>query len=305
MNRHVYSVNVVVVLVTVMSLGLGSSAAAQADRSAAEHRIDLSALPRAAGVELDQAEPSAPALKVVVPNVPQLRGVQVLSLTPAPAHTPLYALMGEIRYESVVQPGYLELISHFPGGGWYFSRSLATAGPLRALQGTSGWYTFVLPFDARQAPNKPERLDLNVVLPQGGVVYLKNLRVRSFASEAEFGAALRMGAGGTWWSDPGALGGLLGGLGGILGAVVGLLAYLRRGKVIVQTILSVFVIGGIASLIIAAWSASRSDPFMTYYVYLLLGVILTCVGGFNYRPTMRRYETDELRRMEALDRRPV
>ncbi len=302
MNRHVYPVYVL--LVTLMSLGLNSSAAAQADRSAAEHRIDLSALPRAGGVELDQGEPSGPALRVVLPNVPQPKGVQVLSLTPVPAETPLYALVGEIRYENVRQPGYLELISHFPGGGWYFSRSLAAAGPLRALQGTSGWYTFVLPFDARQAPSKPERLDFNVVLPEGGTVYLRNLSVRSFANEADFGAALRTGASGISWSNPGALGGLLGGLGGILGAVVGLLAYLRRGKVIVQTILGVFVIGGIACLIVAAWSASRSEPFMSYYVYLLLGIILTCVGGFNYRPTMRHYEADELRRMEALDRRP-
>jgi len=89
-----------------------------------------------------------------------------------------------------------------------------------------------------------------------------------------------------------------------LGAAVGILAYLRRWKVIVQAILGVFVIGGIACLIAAAWSASRSQPFMSDYVYLLPGIILTCVGGFNYRATMRHYEADEPRRMEALDRRP-
>jgi predicted lipid-binding transport protein (Tim44 family) len=163
----------------------------------------------------------------------------------------------------------------------------------------------VLPFDARQAPTKPESLDLNVVLPAGGEVYLRDLRVRSFASEAELAATFQgdAGARGSFWSNPGAVGGLMGGAAGILGALIGLLAYLRRGKILVQALLVIFVLGGIASLLFAAWSASRSQAFMSYYAFLLTGIILTAVASFNYRPMMRRYEVDELRRIEALDRR--
>ena len=64
----------------------------------------------------------------------------------------------------------------FPGGGQYFSRTLADQGPMMKLAGTSGWREFVLPFDAT-APPAPTRLVVNVVLQGRGSVYLGPLEL--------------------------------------------------------------------------------------------------------------------------------
>src|SRR5262249_8964656 len=82
-----------------------------------------------------------------------------------------YALSGQVRYEQVDGVGELELWNHFPTGGQYFSRTLGETGPMQKLHGTSGWRSFTLPFDAKDAP-APTRLVLNVVLPGPGIAYL-------------------------------------------------------------------------------------------------------------------------------------
>ena len=100
----------------------------------------------------------------------------VLTLDKPAINRPRYALTGQVRYEGIEGIGYLEMWSHFPDGGQYFSRTLGEAGPMMKLQGTSGWRAFTLPFDATGAPS-PTKLVFNVVLPGRGVVYLGSLQL--------------------------------------------------------------------------------------------------------------------------------
>ena len=100
----------------------------------------------------------------------------VLPLDKPAIDGPRYALAGQVRYEGIEGIGYLEMWSHFPDGGRYFSRTLGDAGPMMKLQGTSGWRAFTLPFDATGAP-APTKLVFNVVLPGRGVVYLGSLQL--------------------------------------------------------------------------------------------------------------------------------
>ena len=62
--------------------------------------------------------------------------------------SPVYALKGMIRYENVQGNGFLQMDNHFGEPGTFFTKSLAPAGPLGKLSGSSDWRPFVLPFYA-------------------------------------------------------------------------------------------------------------------------------------------------------------
>lgn len=90
-----------------------------------------------------------------------------------------YALRGKVSFEGVSE-GYLELLNTFPGPQVYFTRGMATAGPMARLEGTSKGRHFELPFNATAPDGKvlhPERLQLNIVLPQGGKARILSLQL--------------------------------------------------------------------------------------------------------------------------------
>jgi hypothetical protein len=93
---------------------------------------------------------------------------------------PVYALKGMISYEGVEGDGYLQLDSHFGDAGTFFSKSLAPAGPLGKLSGSSDWRPFVLPFyanseDQADATMVPEMLTLSLHLPGPGTVSISGV----------------------------------------------------------------------------------------------------------------------------------
>ena len=87
--------------------------------------------------------------------------------------------------------GHLEMWSHFPDASKYFTRTLADQGPMMKLQATSGWRSFVLPFDATGASSPPGLLVINVVLPGRGTVYLGPLEL-SEETGADAGSVSRL-----------------------------------------------------------------------------------------------------------------
>ena len=91
--------------------------------------------------------------------------------------TAAYAIGGQVRYERVEGEGCLEMWSHFPGGGRYFSRTLGERGLLQAIEGSSPWRPFALPFFIRKGTDRPEKLVVKVVLPGKGRVQLSPLRL--------------------------------------------------------------------------------------------------------------------------------
>jgi hypothetical protein len=210
---------------------------------------------------------------------------------------PGYAVLGEVRYEGVEGQGYLEMWSVFPGDERFFTRTLATEGALAALHGESNWRAFALPFSfSPEAGWTPMRLEINLVLPAGGTVWLGPLRLVQSSSPAA-------AAPGGWWSQrSGTLGGVvLGSLLGLVGAVIGVLGGRGRGRGLVLSLLAGMVgLGGALALLgaAAAWS---SQPRHVWYPLLMLGAI-SAVVGFVVRPGVRRrYAADELRRIAAMD----
>ena len=87
-----------------------------------------------------------------------------------------YALMGEVKYEKVGGTGFLETWTSI-GAGKAFSRSLADYGPMGKLTGTSAWREFMLPMNMMGSSEPVKQIEMNVMLPDGGKVWLRNLRL--------------------------------------------------------------------------------------------------------------------------------
>jgi hypothetical protein len=208
-----------------------------------------------------------------------------------------YAITGQVAYDDVEGDAYLEMWSEFPDGSRYFSRTLDARGPQAKLRGSSPARPFVLPFFLTPDSPRPVRLELNVVLPAGGRVTLRDLRLGSGVAATA--------APGAWWSDQtaGWIGGAAGSAVGMFGALIGTLCTLGRGRRFVMAGLLALGVCGLALLAAGLVALALGQPYAVWYPLVLLGV-LDPVLAFSLLPTARRrFEEIELRRMQALDAR--
>jgi hypothetical protein len=211
---------------------------------------------------------------------------------------PRYTISGRVRYDGVEGVGYLEMWSHFPGGGQYFSRTLGDQGPMMKLQGTSGWRNFVLPFDATGAP-PPAKLVVNVVMPGRGTVYLGSIQL----NEEKAAASAFAGDGG----EPAPvnlprLTATAGSIVGGLGALMGVLTSLGRARRLVLILATSVIAVGAAVFVAGIVGMSSSRPPTDGYPALLVFGFLASVVPLGLLPVIRkRYEDLELRTMRAHD----
>jgi hypothetical protein len=220
----------------------------------------------------------------------------VLTIERPPIKGPRYRVSGRLRYEGVEGAGYLEMWNHFPDGGQYFSRTLAEQGPMMKLQGTSGWRSFVLPFDATGAP-PPTRLVVNVVLPGRGTVYLGPLELSE-----DTGAASDVSGPATTSRLVGWAGGVAGAVIGALGALIGILTSLGRARrLVIASATSLIALGMVAFAAGIVAFASAGSYSAAYPALLLLGFVSSVVPLGLLPAIRRRYEEIELRTMRAHD----
>jgi hypothetical protein len=218
--------------------------------------------------------------------------VTVLSIDQPGVKGPRYSLSGQVKYENVEGVGYLELWNHFPGGGQFFSRTLADQGPMMKLTGASGWRPFVLPFDATGAP-PPTRLVFNVVLPGRGVIYLGPLEL----ADARGASLISPGAG-----EANRLLGLAGSIVGGIGAMIGVLTSLGRARRFVIASAMTMVALGVLAFIAGAAGFLGAGQYLTGSPLLLVFGFLMSLVPLGLLPTIRkRYEEAELRAMRAHD----
>ncbi len=223
---------------------------------------------------------------------------QLLLTLPDPGiSSPVYALRGMVRYDDLQGEGFLQMDSHFGDAGIFFTKSLATAGPLGKLGGSSDWRPFVLPFSSNSG-DQVDKLTLSLVLPGAGTVSIRDVGLYQYASGED---PLR--AAGQWFGDRSA--GLLGGIGGAViglwGALIGVLS--SRGKArhfVLASANALFVIG-IASLAGGVAAVATAQPYAVYYPLLLIGIILVVVFGKMRGNLVARYEQLELKKMQSMD----
>jgi hypothetical protein len=234
----------------------------------------------------------------VVNDQGQPRLVTVLRIEAPGISKGRYAITGQVRHERVDGTAYLEMWSHFPDGSRYFSRTLATVGPLRGLTGSSDWRRFVIPFFNQEGGAPPARLELGVMLPGRGTVHLGALRLVQYDPGED-----PLAGDGQWWGDRFA--GWLGGIGGlavgVLGAVIGWLTSAGRARGLALGLLKALMLTGGMMLIVGVAALFLGQPYAVYYPLLLIGGISTVVAAGVFPTARRRYEEIELRKITAMD----
>ena len=200
-----------------------------------------------------------------------------------------YAVEGHVRYAGVEGIAFLELWSVFADGSRFFTRTLATTGPLQSITGNSDWRPFALPFDA--AGGRPVRLEINLVLPGRGAVWVGALRLGPDVSPS------------SWWSDrtAGIAGAALGIAIGLLGAFVGWAIARGRSRRLVVGVCAVCTVVGIALLAVALVALLRDQPYAVWFPLLLSGGLLASIFGSATHRARITYAGIELRRMRAMD----
>jgi hypothetical protein len=258
--------------------------------------IDWSHTAVAGGVALPGEGPDGSTALQLRAAAPGTTSYRLVTIDHPGVTAPGYVIVGQVRYLGVEGQGYFEMWSVFPNGQRLFSRTLAADGALAALHGESSWRGFALPFSLSDTDGTPTRLEINLVLPGRGTVWLGPMRLERVASQAG-------GVRGAWWSVRfGSLAGaVLGSLGGVVGALIGVLGGLGRARRLVLSLLVGMVgVGGSLALLgaAAAWS---SQPRYVWYPLLMIGGLAAVVGFVILPAVRRRYAADELRRIAAMD----
>jgi hypothetical protein len=188
-----------------------------------------------------------------------------------------YVLSGDVRYRGVHPSGFIQMWSVFPDGSRYFSKTLARQGPQATLEGDAEKRPFEVPFSLAAGSPSPTRLDVEVVLPGAGTVWVGPLRLTSMG---DAGA-------GAWWSDRtgGVIGGVAGSMLGLTAAILGL--FIARGGLVVLTA--------------GVWALVSSQPYAVWYPLLLVGGLSVILFGGIRRRARDAYTDAELRRMRAAD----
>ncbi len=216
----------------------------------------------------------------------------------------VYALKGEIRYENVQGDGFLQMDNHFGARGTFFTKSLASAGPLGKISGSSDWRVFVLPFYADSDDQAggtsllPEQLSLGLYLPGSGTVSIRGVGLYQYASGED---PLR--STGQWISNRNAI--LLAAIGGCLiglwGAMIGVASSRGKARSFVLGSAKALLLIGFASLGGGMAAIAANQSYAVYYPLLLIGIILVAVIGKLRGTLSARYEQLELKRMQSMD----
>ncbi len=267
---------------------------------AQELTIDWSRTATTGGVVLPGAGPDGTAalqLRAAGPT-----SFHLVTIERPPVTGPTYAVTGQVRYQGVEGQGYLEMWTVFPDGGRFFTRTLASQGPLAALHGESAWRSFELSFDLSGASQVPSRLEINLVLPARGTVWLGPLHLQRSSAPAAPTVTVQGG----WWSERfGTLvGAILGSVVGVVGGIIGALGGRGKARRLVLTLLVGMIAVGGCLVLIAAAAASSSQPRHVWYPILLIGGGSAVIALVILPAMRRRYAADELRRIEAVDARP-
>ncbi len=222
--------------------------------------------------------------------------LHLVTIDHPPIAGPRYVVAGQVRYQGVEGQGYLEMWTVFPDGQRFFSRTLAAQGPLAALHGESNWRRFELPFDLSGASQVPSRLEINLVLPGRGAVWLGPIHLEQTPAPA--GKVQ-----GVWWSERAGtlVGTILGSFLGVVGAIIGVLGGRGRARRLVLTLLVGMIAVGGCLVLLGAAAASSSQPRHVWYPLLVFGGASGVIGLVILPAMRRRFAADELRRIEALD----
>jgi hypothetical protein len=185
--------------------------------------------------------------------------------------------------------GLLRFLQYFPPT--FSDQNEDTNHSDEYISGTSIWKPHYFWISRENKVGLPIQLELRFSLPKTGIVYLRPIKLLSYASSSN------------WWTPE--QGGMIGGIGGAVigcvGALVGVLASRGKARKLVLALTKIFIVLGIFLLLAGAIAAAMKQPYAVYYPLLLAGFILTIVFSVNLPSIQRRYDELEIRRMTSVD----
>ena len=210
-----------------------------------------------------------------------------------------YALTGEVKYEGVSGDAYFEMWSTFPKGPGkgsaerFFTRTLARMGESGVLSASSVWRPFRLSFHGEEGGGPPSRLELILVLPGAGTVWVSPVRLTQDSG----------GKGGAWWSErkAGVIGALVGSAGGLIGALIGWLGSQGRARRFVFGLIYTVMGAGVVCLVIMVAALVAGQPFHVWGTLLVLGLTLLVVFIPVNRLLRYNYAVHELKKIVSTD----
>ena len=243
------------------------------------------------------------ALRVQNTNETPLQ-VRLLTVANPSIRSSYYALRGQIKYVDVHGEGFLEMWNVFAPEAnngaekKFFSRTLGESGEMGKISGTSDWRDFLLPFNSTGATSSPSALEVNLILPGPGVVFLGPMELVQYPGGPPFESVAQ-----SWWTDR--TGSLIGGImGGLFGCMAGLLMWLAskgRARLFVVGAMKAWIAIGAVLLVLSLVAGLMRQPYGVWFPLLLCGVIILGIVPSRLRTLRRSYKEQEFRRMEAAD----
>lgn len=272
------------------------SESAQANDASAISVPFLESVPLKEGKALIEIKPTDSPEQKPAPTV-----VPLASFVPNDLASHLYVVRGEIAHENVIEPGHLEMWSHF-GEQKFFTRTLASTGPMRVIHGTSASRAFELPFSAEPGM-KPDRIEINLVLHSSGSVTVGPMQLHATTASNPAAAGAGSLSNGAWWTEQqsGWIGGLLGSGFGITAGLIGLLAGAGRAINLARRGLVLLLVGGLICLAIGVVAVVSRQPWHVYYPMLLTGAIVAIVSTTTRLAILHTIRQRELAKMQSAD----
>jgi hypothetical protein len=239
--------------------------------------------------------------------------VQLLKIIHPPLSNTVYEIFGKMKYDNVQGAGYLEMWSYFPPAqpdmpeGQYFSRTLGDSGGMEKISGTCDWRDFSLPFDPTGASGAPTRLEINLILPGRGTVYLSPVKLRKYAAGFSLGLDNPDDNGSPavagWWSPNAApwVGGIGGPLIGLMGGLLGWLSQKGIARTFVLTAWKCCIVFGLVCLIATVIAVVVGQPWFVAMPLCVFGVVSAIVFSATWPSARKRYDEVEIRRMASMD----
>ncbi len=224
-----------------------------------------------------------------------------------------YSVSGEVKYDGVEGDGYLEMWSVFPSGR-YFSRGLEPFGPMGKISRSSGWRPFLLPFDRNGTPETPTRLEVNLILPGRGTVYIGPIKFSENPEWNKYGNAAgtadvvrRELYSNGWWPLLTAWKLARIGVPVILGlaGLIGWLAHQGKGRRFVMATTAVCSMLGVMAALLTVVAAAAGQPWWVWFPTGLSGLLLLAIFPLQMWRFRKRYGALELRRMASMDQLSV
>jgi hypothetical protein len=110
-----------------------------------------------------------------------------------------------------------------------------------------------------------------------------------------------------WWTDrdAGLIGGIGGGVLGLLGGLVGTLGGCGVARRFVLPLTAVLAVLGVISLFAGVIALSLGQPYAVFYPLLLGGILVPAIMSPMFFLLRWSYQQRELRKMAAMDARPL